>query len=308
LFQKVHHRNKIRNQNNMKLSVCIPVLNQHPLFRSVYKQLFAVSEKDITTAKGIVKGCDVELVIIDNGSTIPLEDKDAPGANIVRNQKSIGVYPTFKQGMDNTTGDIVAFFHSDLVVWEQGWQDRVLEAFNKYPDLGLIGFVGSNEMDSNSGRGGGTTSNFMGNTMVTGEGVWKGSPARAHGMVGNDISPAAVVDGCAMIIRRTAWEKIGFRQDFPLHHFYDRLISAQMLESGFKVAVLGIACDHISGQTVNQEQSYQDMAKDWCVARGIGLMPEDNGNWDAAMYKTAERVFLQEYRNQKHIVPHKAIW
>ncbi len=304
----------------MKLSVVIPVLNQHQMFRSVYQQLFSTSEKDVTTSKGIVKACDIEFVIIDNGSTVPLVDEDAPGATIVRNYKSIGVYPTFKQGMDNTTGDIVAFFHSDLIVWEKDWQDRVINAFNNIPDLGLVGFVGSDEMDSNSGRGGGTTSNFMGNTMITGEGRWSGSPASAHGRTSSSLSPAAVVDGCAMIIKRSAWNKIGFRENFPPHHFYDRLISAQMLEAGFKVGVLGIACDHISGQTVNQESDYHKMAYDWLkshqpiraldrgqvVDRTYGEF--EGRNYDEDIYGAAEHMFLLEYRDIKHLVPYKAKW
>ncbi len=102
-----------------------------------------------------------------------------------------------------------------------------------------------------------------------------------------------------MIIRREAWERIGYREDWPPHHFYDRLISCQMLEAKYKVGVLGIACDHISGQTVSKEERYEKLASKWCHKNHIAK----THNWDDAMYREAERRFLYEYRQVKHLVP-----
>ncbi len=285
----------------MKLSVVIPVMNQHPMFRAVFGQLLNASSPE------------TEFIIIDNGSNIPLEGCISVDGKllstfadrkirVIRNEKSIGVYPTFDQGMKAATGDIVAFFHSDLIVWEKDWDKRVIQQFDITPPLGLIGFIGSNEIDSNGGRGGGTTSQFMGLSLGSPEGSWSGSPASAHGMTNAGYTRGAVVDGCAMILRRSAWDAIGVKADFPLHHFYDRLISCQMLEKGFHVGILGIACDHISGQTVNQEPSYTDIAREWCEAHGLGM---EGHNWDTTIYLEAERRFLREYRNQKAILPVK---
>lgn len=298
----------------MKLSVVIPVMNQHPMFRAMFKQLVDAS------------GPDVEFVVIDNGSDEILS-KEGPfifgqlkvgqSIHFVRNYKSIGVYPTFQQGMKSTSGDIVAFFHSDLIVWEKEWDKRVIQQFELTPPLGLLGFIGSNEIDSNGGRGGGTTSQFMGKTLVDDflkndeSGIhthdfqshsWSGSPASAHGKTNSGYTRGAVVDGCAMILRRSAWDAIGVKADFPLHHFYDRLISCQMLEKGYHVGILGIACDHISGQTVNQEPAYDGIAREWCEAHGLGM---EGHNWDTTIYLEAERRFLREYRDEKAVLPVK---
>ncbi len=113
-----------------------------------------------------------------------------------------------------------------------------------------------------------------------------------------------------MAIRRVAWKGLTFRDDFPIHHFYDRLISCQIQEIGHKVAVLGIACDHISGQSVNIDETglYRDIAREWSEAhispdKWVGNPPD--WNWDQTIYQEAERMWLKEYRDEKHFIPRK---
>lgn len=280
-------------------------MNQVPMAKTVYAQLRKATDTVYD---------DVEFVIIDNGSSEPLSLLDFPGAKIIRNEKSTGVYPTFKQGFENTEGEFVAFFHSDLIVWEERWNERVVRAFEENGNLGMIGFIGSNEIDSAGGRGLGTTSNFQGKSLSGDPGMdglfitWHGSAAAVHGKVSEGLSFAAVIDGCAMIIKRSAY--VGedmYRDNFPPHHFYDRLISTQMLEKKFDVAVLGIECDHISGQTVNQEPAYQQMAYEWLKRRSAlidGLIGDFDPavNYDADIYQIAEAMWLDEYR-RKGLVP-----
>lgn len=271
----------------MKLSIVIPVLGQHELATfAIQKLLENISDPN------------TDIVVIDNGRdyTFPFPSEKV---KVIRPEKNIGVYPAFKFGFDFIDSDILAFFHSDLIVDEKSFDVRIVREFIADSRLGLVGFVGSDEIDFNGGRGGGTTSFFQGNKYEDGKNVWIGSPAEAHGRRNSGTTPAAVVDGCAMIIRRTAWEKFGARADFPPHHFYDRLISTQMLEAGFGVAVMGIACDHISGQTVSKETRYGDMAKEWCEVRDISM----THNWDDAVYKEAEKMWLEEYRDRKHLIP-----
>lgn len=278
----------------MRLSVVIPILNQTELAMSVVKELIKNTSED------------VEILLINNGGDKKIEPFGK--INVVNNDKSIGVYPTFKQGFENTRGDIVAFFHSDFIVWERGWDIKVIEAFDFRSKLGMIGFIGSNEIDTAGGRGLGTTSNFQGKKLISilnETKSWTGSPAEPHGKRNDGFTNAAVVDGCAMIIRRRAWQEIGVKENFPPHHFYDRLISTQLLEKGWDIGVLGIACDHISGQTVNQEPKYQKMAWEWLRTHGGAVNDfDDRFNYDHPMYLMAERKWLEEYRS-KGFIPFK---
>ena len=288
-----------------KLSIVIPYLNQYELLVSNLKQLLAVTSSN------------VEIILIDNGSDTPMQLKGKfEGIKVVRNEKNIGVYPTFKQGFDVATGDIVAFFHSDLVVWDMDWEKRILAEFENNKRLGMIGFFGSTEIDWYGGRGQGVTSNFQGRTLINQEGqlthgiapeMWVGSIASAHMFCKeyDGFTNASVIDGCAMIIRREAWNDIGYREKFVPHHFYDRLISCQLLEKKWDIGVLGIACDHFSGQTVGHEKSYNDMAEEWCRNNILNIFWRKDYNWDGTMYDEAERRFLLEYRTQKHLIPIK---
>lgn len=285
----------------MKLSIIIPVMNQHPLAQACIDVMMGNLSDNIN---------DVEFVILDNGSDVPFI---VPGSVTVRYEKSIGVYPTFWQGLIHAKGDILAFFHSDLAIYEKGWDDRVIKTFTENPKLGLLGFIGSNEIDSAGGRGLGTASNFMGDAVTCGILAdqtpthqhaisWTGSPAEVHGKRLTGFMNAAVVDGCAMIFRRTCLESISQRENFPPHHFYDRLLSCETKEKGYTVGVLGIECDHFSGQTVNQEPKYEVMAREWAEAHGrTSFAPYHN--WDSVIYHEAEGQWLSEYRNMKCIVP-----
>lgn len=271
---------------------------------------------------------EVEVIVLDNGSDTPfqypertpihpsptLTMKSEMGfpeseitrlchTTIVRYEKSIGVYPTFWEGMKHANGDVLAFFHSDLIIYEKDWDLKVLDRFVLNQNLGLVGFIGSNEIDSSGGRGSGTCSNFQGNTVSSPTNSWHGSPAGVHGSVTSGFVPSAVVDGCAMIFRRSCLSAIKQRPEFPPHHFYDRLLSCETMEKGYSIGTIGIECDHISGQTVNQEKKYDVMAREWAESHGFNMAGVHN--WDSVIYLEAERQWLTEYRYIKHFIPIK---
>lgn len=319
----------ISSQNSMKLAVVFPVHNQHLL-----------SEAVLDVAKANLSGeYDVQFLVIDNASDTPFIPSLTPlekgtfKLTLVRLMKNIGVYPIFWEALKHidSSYDIIAYLHSDVFVAEEGWDKRVIQAFEENPNLGLLGFIGSNEIDAAGGRGLGTTSNFMGNEYkkniphpeIPGESAvqtWFGSAAEIHGKRNEGYSKAAVVDGCVMIFRRMVFrtvsdgEKIDLpipqRLDFPPHHFYDRLLSCEVAEAGWEVGVLGIGFDHISGQTVNQESSYSEMAAEWGMEHLLITSPDQYmtpagpaHNWDTVLYTEAEGQWLHEYRDIKHFIP-----
>lgn len=282
----------------MKIAAVVSVLNQ-----------FEIAHQ---TVDFLLEGDGFDIYVVDNGSDKIFQHPN-PRVKVIRFDEPIGSYPVFFEVLEETDADILAYFHSDFFVYDPEWSTKTLLQFESDGRLGMIGFIGSNEIDQLGGRGLGTASNFQGKATINqktlerhgGADIWVGSPAEAHGKRLTGFMNAAVVDGCSMILRRVALEQISQRSNFPPHHFYDRLISTQLLEAGWKIGVLGIACDHISGQTVNQEQKYWNMAKQWCESHntppaGIGV------NWDSEVYKEAERQWLSEYRDKKHLIPIKA--
>jgi len=63
---------------------------------------------------------------------------------------------------------------------------------------------------------------------------------------------------------------------------------------GWRTAVVGIACDHGSGQTANKESGWHNFAQEWCEERNIPMI----NNWDNTVYKKAEEIFLTELRKE----------
>ena len=292
----------------MKLAIVFPVLNQLPLARAAVDFAEAYQETK------------PEIIVLDNASdpAFTLETTYPRDVKVWRFDQNHGVYPMFWKALEcldinKIDADVVAFLHSDLMLCEQGYDKRILQAFEDNPKLGLVGFVGSDEIDQAGGRGAGTTSNFQGmqHQHQSAHGnlsVWNGSGAQAHGKRNDGLTKAAVVDGCAMVFRRSVLEQIKQRPEFPPHHFYDRLLSCETRELGYEVAVLGIACDHISGQTVNAEDAYALMAKDWALKNikdWAGVTNAQGVSWDTVIYQEAERQWLAEYRDKKHFIPCK---
>jgi glycosyltransferase involved in cell wall biosynthesis len=294
----------------MKISVVVPCLNQFPILRQTIKFLNEARENE----------SDYDIIILDNGSDEEFTTS-IPNVRVARYEEPIGPYYSIFEALEHTDADILAFFHSDFFVYEKGWAKRVLEEFERDNRLGMVGFIGSNEIDLAGGRGYGTCGNFQGKTIIQETGTvcdvlidgfeggplglstWSGSPIEAHGEKITGFRYGAVVDGCSMILRRTALEDIGEKENFPLMHFYDRMISTQLLEKGWKIGTLGIECDHISGQTMG-EKKYIEACKKWAIEHRV--QPAAIGvNWDGIIYQEAERQWLREFREQKHFIPLK---
>lgn len=295
----------------IKFSIVVGVLNQHELSRVAIKSM----------RDNLARPEETEIIAIDNGSDVPFEME---GVRVVRNDANVGNYPIFFQAREIAQGEFVAFLHSDVVVYQQGWDQEVIAQFDR-PEMGLIGFIGSTDLDAHGGRGLGTVSNMQGRTVQGPTQSWTGSQGSVHGAVSTGMTvDGSVVDGCVMIFRKSVLDQIPFREDFPIHHFYDRLFSCQVIELGFKVGIVGIAFDHFSGQVANTQQKYQDTSAAWFkIKHGIdtpqewaqkfedwvkrGRMNPSAGKvpdqWDYCAYLEAERLFLTEYRDQKRIVP-----
>src|SRR5690554_4962496 len=128
----------------MKLSVVIPVHNVHNVTFGCLENLNAVSKTK------------PEVIVIDNGSEEPFVAPDlypSIRVRVVRNPNNTGVWPTFRQGLESTDAEIIAFIHNDLYIYEEGWDKRLIDAFKQDAQLALVGFIGSNEQDRDGGRG-----------------------------------------------------------------------------------------------------------------------------------------------------------
>ena len=255
---------------------------------------------------------DVEIIIIDNGCDFTPETPQISGGpftlkTVYPPQGNLGVYPVYKFGMEQATGDIVLFMHNDLIINEDAFDVYVKYLFATKKDLGLLGFLGSDEVAKNGGKGYGTTSNYEAKTYTYKDKVWVGTDAKIYGSRYDGYTNAMILDGLAMAFRREAWNKIGFREDFPPNHYHDRLVPLQIKEAGYKVGVLGIACDHMDGQTRRGEKKYASIVQGWCEKYNVPPYVDENGkaSFEYAIHMAAQSKLLKEWRDEKHVIPGK---
>jgi glycosyltransferase involved in cell wall biosynthesis len=241
-------------------------------------------------------GAGYELVTINNGSEVPLSSAlvDNNENVFINNEVNLGVLPTFKQGYENATGDIILFIHSDVLIHETDWVPKLQGIFEQLPDLGLGGFLGARGIGENGGRID-VSSNLRGE-------VWGGCDchdiaAKHHGELIEVVTPATVVDGLGMAFRRETLQRLVDETDVfadwrAPHHFYDKILSLKVIQLGYKVATIPFACDHYSGATANHSQIYQDTMKKWLADHGN----EVTDNADDGIYHLAEQQMFNEYR------------
>ena len=283
-----------------KLSIVISMLGQHDMTQFCLNKVIEHHKEDL------------EILIVDNGGDFTPEIPSKSGGPftlrvIIPPGGNLGVYPVYKFGMENTTGDIVLFIHNDLMIDEDGFDIFVKYLFATKDKLGLLGFVGSDEINEHGGKGYGTTSNFEAKTYTYKDKSWTGGDALIYGSRYDGFTNAVILDGLAMAFRRKAYEKIDYRPKFPPNHFHDRLVPCQILEAGYTVGVLGIACDHMDAQTRTNEKKYQSIVQGWCEKNNTQKFMDDSGNvsWEYTIHFEAQRQFLKEWRDQKHFIPRK---
>lgn len=243
-----------------------------------------------------------EIILCDNGSCPPLPRYHAD--RIVRFHHNIGgnaVFHRMLPHLDALGVEFVAYLHCDMMVREDSWDQRVITAFDADPLLALCGFVGSNEIDEQGGRGGGTMLNYVGAYY---EGFGQATKAEQHGLRVTGVHPAAVLDHCSMIFRVAQLRQLPPQEgNYAPGHFFDRICSAEVVQRGWHVAVVGIGCDHFSGGIAGGMDSQLDVYKHWLRAEGIPYNPR---NLDQAVYVESERRFLQRFRDQTYkLIPYR---
>lgn len=234
-----------------------------------------------------------EIVVIDNGSSNPFP---ALGDRNHRYEENVGGNAVFHRWLEDDWfeddyPDYLAFLHCDLMIHERGWDQRVVEAFEADSQLDLLGFVGSTKIDRDGGRGDGTMLNYRGAYF---DSIGSGSPAEHHGRRITGLEPAAVVDHCAMVLRRTTLMTLPSQEEhFAPEHFYDRILSCEILKRGGHIAVLGVDCDHFSGGIGPGVLKADALRRKWLDQEGIEYNSDDTYT---AVYLESERRFFAQYK------------
>lgn len=260
----------------MKLTVAIPVFNQIEDTKGQWGcHIENIKDKE-----------NVEILVINNGSTDGTREfvetfvfPHFPDHKIVNNHENVGVLHSMNQCISESKGDIIAILHNDLYVFTHGWDQLVIQEFEKDSHLGLAGFLGAQGSGITGGR-----MNTMSNMLE----------ADIHGIRVTETKRCAIFDGLSLIGRRAMFERVGgFDEGYTYHHFYDRDISLLSHYAGWINKVIPISCHHRSGVTANRS----DYGK-W-IAEKMGT---EEGKGDLLSYQSSEQHFINKWQGKLPIM------
>lgn len=248
----------------MKLTVSTLVFNELNDTKGLMANL-----KHMTTGR-------YEFLLLDNGSTENVYQFATnylkPGElNYIRNDENVGTVKGMQQIYENATGDVIAVFHNDVLLYEYGWNERVMRLFEDDPKLGMVALFGAAGCMINGGR---VQVREDGGTMA---GMSNMLEAEIHGARISEPHAIAIPDGFGMIFRKEMLDKgNGFDQRYSYHHLYDRDIGLESLRRGYHNMVIDIPCHHWSGITANRS-NYQDWVnKKYGIAERGDLKAHDD--------------------------------
>ena len=106
----------------MKLSVVIPVIISDENYRKMTLDC-------INSIKSSFSGHDVEFIIVDNNSPVPV-DFFGPNFHILRNPRNVGIARSWNQGLGTASGEVIFFVNNDTII--KNHIGKLLEGFSKY--------------------------------------------------------------------------------------------------------------------------------------------------------------------------------
>lgn len=156
-----------------------------------------------------------------------------------------------------TTEPIIALIHDDVVIYEPGWDKRVLREFDD-PAVGLVGFGGALGHGvphlykvpyhlPNLAR-----QQFMSNMRS----------AEVHGARFTGERDVAVLDGMALFVRRSVLDRWGgWPVDKPISYFmYAENLCCEVRRQGLRIRLVGVDFEHLGGKSSGTPlpHSYED--------------------------------------------------
>lgn len=233
----------------------------------------------------------IPIFVIHNGPERPIvEDLSFAGhpAAWLHRDEYLGSVPAFRRGVDVAlqAAEIIACLHDDFEILEEGWDQKVIQAFKRHPQMGLAGFGGAISLghedmyrkpyDPMSLARGGFRSNLV--------------DAEVHGVRSLLSEPVACLDGFSQIGRRGFFagqyglhkSKIDGPRPWQLledmgivHHLYDSLLGAIAARHGWETWYLPLRAQHHGGRTAVGDAGYGDWAK-------TQIEGGDHGFWQKA--------------------------
>lgn len=269
----------------MKATVCVPFYNQLNDSKGMVSQLvYSMYPK-------------TELMVIDNGSTDPIEEfflkyLKPKRLNYIRNEQNIGMIRTMQQAYENCTTEILIVAHNDVFMYADGWDEKVLKYFENIPMLGVLGLFGSQGCGQAGERLQDVPAHMVGSICAGKSNMLE---AEVHGLrLKEDFQAVSILDGFFMAFNMDMLKETGgFDQRYQFHHYYDRDICLESLKHGYKNVVVNLPSHHLSGLTANRGD-YQD----WVTKQAAHMRsPGDERSGDKYAHDSNAELFYAKWKD-----------
>lgn len=168
------------------------------------------------------------------------------------------VLPAYQEAFEMTKEPILSFTHDDVVIYEKGWDRRVLNCFDDSA-VGVCGFGGA--------RGHGTmdlyTSPYYLPNLARQHFMSNMRSAEKHGTRFTGERDVAILDGFALFVRRSILDKVGgWPVDKPYGYFmYSEWLCCEARRQGYRIRLVGVDCEHLGGRSsgfISPKENYEE--------------------------------------------------
>ena len=195
-----------------------------------------------------------------------------------------GISPTQKMNhayRNAKTYDIIAFIHSDVAIYEEGWTARVLRELED-PTVGVVGFGGALGL----GHPDIYKVPYQLNQLARFDYRSNTVDAEFHGERERGACDVATLDGFALIVRRAILERAGgWPEDKMPFHNYDNWLCLMARRLGYRTRMVGVECHHFGGG-----HSVKGTWQKQCI--------EEFGMSDAEIHRVSHDYLYSEFREE----------
>jgi O-antigen biosynthesis protein len=189
-----------------------------------------------------------EVIVVDDASgELSIESlRNVAGLRLEINPTNLGFLKSCNRSAQLAKGDYLFFLNNDTIVC-QGWLEPLLALFDRFPDAGL---AGSKLLSPN------------GTLQEAGGIVWNDGSAWNYGRSDDPDKPeynyvreADYISGCAVLISRSLWDKLGgFDEAFAPAYCEDSDIAFRVRAAGQKVYYCPFsAIIHLEGLSLGKD-------------------------------------------------------
>ena len=249
--------------------IVVTLYHREEFTRRMLEQLDAVTD-------------DYSLIVVDNGFDDRAFVEGLCPLHYVRNDTNTGAIRPINQGLELARGKYVAVLHSDLLIYDAGWLDHILDFMERRPDVGLVGLGGRHTVNEDGSLDFETTVVDMRGYPTSLRPTWR-------------FTEVATIDGLGWVMRN-----LGFRleESFGLMHFYDIDLSLQYIEAGHRVYAAAVDLLHLADANVAGAIAAEGAEP--ASARDDAAYLEEVGGDDQAYYEEVREKFRRKWA---HMLP-----